>query len=219
MNLPFTPEQFFDVFRQYNDAVFPAQGLLIAAAVFILVLAGFGSNGRSIYVLLACLWLWMGVVYHLMFFCRINPAALIFGTLFVTQGVIFLIAAWRRPRVEIQRNVAGVVGVLVAAYALIAYPALAYALGQRYPATPTFGLPCPTTIFTFAVLLWTQPPRPIWAWAVPALWAIVGTSAAIQLSVFEDYGLPIAGLSAAWLVALRRPDARVTPQRRHRGPA
>ena len=28
-------------------------------------------------------------------------------------------------------------------------------------AMPTFGLPCPTTIFTFAVLLWTRPRQPV----------------------------------------------------------
>ena len=208
MNLPFTPEQFFDVFRQYNDAIFPMQGVLIAAAVSILMLAGLHSSGRSVYVLLACLWVWMGGVYHLGFFRQINPAALIFGAVFVAQGVILLIAGARRPRVEMQRSWSGVTGALLAAYALIAYPAVAYALGQRYPATPTFGLPCPTTIFTFAVLLWTQPPQPLWVWAVPALWAVVGTSAAIQLDVPEDFGLPIAALAAVWLMARRRVSAR-----------
>ena len=200
MKLPFTSAQFFDIFGQYNNAISPAQGVLFGIAVLILALARVRSGGRSIYVLLACLWVWMGVVYHLAFFRQINPAAVMFGVVFVVQGVIFVMVAAQRPRVEIQRDPASRVGVLLAAYALIGYPAVAYTLGQRYPAMPTFGLPCPTTIFTFAVLLWTRPPGPVWAWAVPVLWAAVGTFAAVQLAVPEDLGLPIAAVSAVWLL-------------------
>lgn len=42
MNLPFTPEQFFEIFRQYNEAVWPAQialNLFALTAVDLIVAA------------------------------------------------------------------------------------------------------------------------------------------------------------------------------------
>jgi hypothetical protein len=39
---------------------------------------------------------------------------------------------------------------------------------------------------------------------VPSLWALVGTSAALQLGVREDLGLPVAAVLAAALLFLRK---------------
>src|SRR6478735_636787 len=49
------------------------------------------------------------------------------------------------------------------------------------PAVPTFGLPCPTTIFTIGVLLFAKAPVPRSAFIVPVLWALVGSTAAFTL--------------------------------------
>jgi len=38
MNLPFTPEQFFAVFARYNEAIWPMQVVLNAAALVCIVL-------------------------------------------------------------------------------------------------------------------------------------------------------------------------------------
>jgi hypothetical protein len=85
-------------------------------------------------------------------------------------------------------------------YALVVYPLLGWALGHRYPASPTFGLPCPTTIATFGVLIWVRPQPRWWLLIVPLLWAVVGTSAAFSLGIREDLGLLVAGVVAgAWL--------------------
>lgn len=79
-------------------------------------------------------------------------------------------------------------------YALILYPLLGHLLGHRYPALPTFGLPCPTTIFTLGLLLFAAPPLPRSAFVVPVLWAGVGSIAAFKLGVLQDLGLMVAGL-------------------------
>ncbi len=92
MRLPFTSEQFFGVFEQYNEAVWPVQvAIYIAAAVafYLLFKPGKYSN-KVISCILALFWLWMGIVYHWSFFASINPAARIFGAFFVLEGLIFL---------------------------------------------------------------------------------------------------------------------------------
>jgi hypothetical protein len=91
MTSPFTKEQFFEVFKQYNETVFPLQILfyVMAIAVVYMVFKPGGGNNRIISGLLAFLWIWMGLVYHIIFFTSINKAAYLFGVVFIQQGILF----------------------------------------------------------------------------------------------------------------------------------
>ena len=88
-------------------------------------------------------------------------------------------------------------------YALIVYPALGYWFGHRYPAAPTFGLPCPTTIFTLGMLLWTDRRVPLYLLPMPLVWSFIGIWAAVSLGMTEDFRLLPAGLIGALLIILR----------------
>lgn len=94
------------------------------------------------------------------------------------------------------RTVPAVAGKVLVGYALVGYPLIGYLSGHYYPQTPTFGAPCPTTIFTIGVVLWAQPARAGRLLAIPVAWAGIATAAALQLSVPQDYGLTAAGLAA-----------------------
>ena len=194
--LPFDAHQFFEAFARYNAAVWPAPIALELAALVAVTLAlrpAAGSD-RAIGVVLGGLWLWMGGVYHLGFFRPINPAATVFGALFILEGMLLMALGWRgRLHFAWTRTTPGAVGAVLIVYALFVYPILAYALGHRFPASPTFGLPCPTTILTLSLLLWIEPPRPWSVLVVPLAWSAVGASAALQLGVWEDLGLVVAG--------------------------
>jgi hypothetical protein len=39
---------------------------------------------------------------------------------------------------------------------------------------------------------------------IPGLWAVIGSSAAVHFSVYEDYGLLLSGLAAIGLTLLAR---------------
>ena len=95
-----------------------------------------------------------GAVYHLGFFRQINPAATLFGLSFLAEGLLLLaLGGWReRLRFAWTPTAAGALGAVLVSYAVALYPGLGYALGHRYPASPTFGLPCPTTILTLGLL-------------------------------------------------------------------
>ena len=73
MNLPFTVEQFFEVFARYNDGVWPAQWLLTALAlvVVVLIVQGKASHGLWIAAALSALWSWMALAYHFAYFTAI----------------------------------------------------------------------------------------------------------------------------------------------------
>jgi hypothetical protein len=204
--LPFTPSEFFAVFARYNDAVWPVQVVFILAAA-VAVFALRRSNGtrtRPMLALLALLWLWMGIVYHALFFRPINPLAAGFAAMFVAQGALLAIAAWRPSfRLVPASDPTGLLGWALVAFALILYPLIGYATGHRYPASPTFGLPCPTTIFTLGVLLWARPARP-WLLVVPLVWSLIGFTAALRLGVYEDSGLLVAAVATMLVVFASR---------------
>jgi hypothetical protein len=198
MDLPFTADQLFSVLARYNEAVWPAHIILRTMAIVAVVLAFVGQKAvdRSISVILGIFWLWMGLAYQFAFFTTITPAAWLFGALFLLQAVLlfWLGTAKGRVRFEFTWNWRSLAGLFLVALALIIYPALSYALGYRYPAVPTFGLPLPTTIFTIGVLLLAKPAMPRVLFIVPLIWTVVGSVAAFQLEVHQDLTLIIAGL-------------------------
>jgi Family of unknown function (DUF6064) len=220
MNMPFTAEQFFDVFARYNMTMWPAQIALNALAVLALVLVyrARPSEGRWIAGILAALWAWMAMAYHFAFFTIINPAAWAFG------AVSLLGAFWLarvgvvqgRLQFEPTHSLRGWAGAVLVVFALIVYPALGRMLGHQYPQVPTFGLPCPTTIFTIGVLLFGKAPFPRSVFVVPILWSIVGSTAAFALGVYQDLGLLVAGLVALLAMIGSSSVADVAMQRNQR---
>ena len=67
-------------------------------------------------------------------------------------------------------------------------------MGHAYPASPTFGVPCPTVMLTIGLLL-TAPARLPWQIVVvPIVWSFLGGSAALLLGVATDYVLLVAGV-------------------------
>ena len=94
--LPFTVDEFSGVFRAYNDAVWPMQWILLGLGIATAALAAsrLPSMNRWISACLGLLWAWMGLAYHVARFTRVNPAAYLFGLLFLSQAALFLWYAW-----------------------------------------------------------------------------------------------------------------------------
>lgn len=216
MALPFTSDQFFGVFAAYNEAVWPAQVVLVGLAALALVLVAFPRpwSDRGVSAILALLWAWLALAYHLAFFASINPLAYVFAAVsaagalvFVWQGVVT-----RTLRFQLARGARVAVGVALVVFALFIYPAWSVYSGHGYPAMPTFGLPCPTTLFTMGLLAFLVPPYPRSAFVVPILWCLVGAQAAFLLGVWQDLGLLVAAALGTFLVARSSvPAARVLP--------
>ena len=203
MQLPFTVEQFFGVFQVYNRAVWPAQiFLLLLAALTVAFIALRRSwSGVAVSAILAVLWIWLGAAYHLAFFARINPVAYGFGALSIVGGVMF---AWhgvfrRRLEFSFDKSLHSAIGTALLVFALLIYPIWGTLAGHGYPALPTFGLPCPTTIFTIGVLALASGTSLRAVLTVPILWSLVGSQAVSVLDVKPDLGLLVAGVVAVGL--------------------
>ena len=111
-------------------------------------------------------------------------------------GILFLIFGVFKSKLSFHfyPDKFGITGIILILFALIGYPVLGYFLGHVYPSSPTFGLPCPTTIFTFGLLLLSAKKCPVIILIVPFIWSIIGFLAAFQFGIVEDTGLLISGL-------------------------
>ena len=195
MPLPFTEDQFFDVFGAYNMAFWP-----IVAAVWAATLAGTIQLARgritpaALSGLAAIQWAWTAIAYHAMYFADINPAAWLFAALFLTQAAGFF---WfgilrRRLTFELSWTPRHLLAGTLLVYSLL-YPLLV-AIGQHaLPRVPIFGVPCPLVLFTAGLLLAATPPVPRWLFPVPIVWSVIGGSAAVILGVVPDLMLFAAG--------------------------
>jgi hypothetical protein len=207
MRIPFTIDEFLAVFERYNLAVWPAQLAAYALGLAAVVLAWKGGRRASLGVALALaiLWAFTGLGYHVSFFRAVNPAAGPAGALFVVEGALLLAAAARgRLAFRWAAHPLPVLGAALVAYAMVVYPLLGALAGHGWPRGPSFGItPCPLVVFSFGLLLAAEARVPWWLLPIPALWSLLGASAALQLGIPEDHGLTFAGVVGTVLLAAR----------------
>jgi hypothetical protein len=211
--LPFTREQFLEVFARYNEAIWPLQlvAALLGLAIVVVTVRSPRTGSRWAAAGLALMWLWTGVLYHGIHFARINPAATAFAVLFGLQAALLARAAWR-GRQGAGERASGLrrwFGAALVAYAALLYPLVGRIAGHAYPAQPVFGVtPCPVTLFTLGILLLGAQPVPRQLLVIPALWSLVGGSAAFLLGMPQDWPLLVGGLAAVALAWRAGPHLR-----------
>ena len=71
-----------------------------------------------------------------------------------------------------------------------------YLLEDSFVATISLGLPCPTTILTFGFLMITNNKLSKYLLIIPTIWAIIGTGAAINFGVYQDYIMLLSAIIA-----------------------
>jgi hypothetical protein len=215
--LPFTREAFLATFAAYDQAIWPLQFLTYALALAAVAVAirPFGASDRLIAAILAVLWFWIGGVFFLGYQRVLDhsPISTLATLGFLVQGVLWFWfgVARRQLTFGARLDLLGIVGEALIVYAAVVYPMLSYLGGHVFPAGPGFGLdtlPCPTTIFTFGLLLWTTNRVPKELLVVPLLWSVMGGFLApLNYGIYEDFGLVVAGLLATSLLWWRDQQA------------
>jgi hypothetical protein len=219
MDIPFTADQFFRVFAAYNTAWWPAQVVLtgMALGAVALVFVPRRWSGAAVSAILSVLWAWIALAYHLAFFTTISPPAYAFAAISMGGAVAFFWQGVVRRKLEFQwvLEVRTMAGLCLVVFGLLGYPLWAWVAGHRYPAFATFGLPCPTTIFTIGLMAFAVAPYPRSPLVVPVLWCFIGAQAAFLLDVPQDLGLVVAGFVGIALLTTAKRGARNIPARLH----
>lgn len=200
MNIPFTTEQFFEVIANYNSAVWPAQILLVLAGIVCVLLINTEilHKNKIIGGYIGVLWIWIGIAYHIGYFTLINPAAYIFGILFILQGLFTLFETFRGQKLQfkIDGGIIDYFAYFILFFAIIIYPILLYFLENSIYTTITLGLPCPSTILTFGFFMLSTRSFTKYLLIIPGIWTIIGTSAAFNFGVYPDYMMLITAIIA-----------------------
>jgi len=203
-------EVFRSFLADFNRAVFPAHVVFYAVAIGAAVLV-FTRPGRWADVaangVLAILWAWLGILYMITFYARINSAGYTWGALFLLQAAFFAVEVFW-PKIQFRPYThakLGHVGATVAGWSFVGYPITALLMKHGWPELALFGCATPIAIYTCGMLLFTFDRKPRWRFTfIPFLWAVVGgLGPAVQWRYYEDYALFVAGviLLVAWIWA------------------
>ncbi|WP_157745432.1 DUF6064 family protein [Thiohalobacter thiocyanaticus] len=207
MELPFSHAGFLEVFAAFNSRFLPLLIFLwaVTAFVFLRLHSGGSQLSRWVVLLLVVHWGWAGVAYHWLYFAQINPAAPLFGALFLLQaGLLAWYGLFKRQLVFVPAAHGwSAIGWLFILSGL-AYPFITPVAGMEYPLLPVFGIPCPTTLITIGALLMVprEQVRPVAV--IPIIWAVIGGSAVFLFRVWPDLML----FAAAILLAVYSLDVR-----------
>jgi hypothetical protein len=226
VNLPFTTEQFLNVFVAYNAAIWPAQIAMYILGLIAIAALRFRQQLANplILFILALMWAWNAIGYHFLFFTAINLAANVFAGIFMLQALLCArcAIATQGASFQVRRDFRSVFGIAFIIYAMAIYPILGIKAGHGLMLGPMLGVaPCPTTIFTIGMLMLARGRWVVWLSVIPLLWSIVGLAAALQLGLPEDLGLPVAGFLLLITLAVngsvrRDPKAQLHPRMGHR---
>mgnify|MGYP000688446651 CR=1 FL=1 len=77
---------------------------------------------------LGLLWIWMGLVYHILFFATVNKSAFVFGAAFSVQELLILLNAFRNNKLtfSFSAQTKDYLAYFFILFGLIIYPILSY---------------------------------------------------------------------------------------------
>jgi hypothetical protein len=213
----FTLERFLSYAAGYNLELYPVQYLMLGLGLIAILLVIFGTRNSNRFIsgILAFFYGWIGIQFYMIFFREFMPVPFVFGLLFITQAIIFILEGSIRNRINFrfETDLNGLAGALLILYAILGYQALEYILGRGYPEILSFGMfPCPTVIFSLGILLWTDKKFPRYILIVPLIHALSGFIPAFIIGIIEDIGLIISGLLILFLLVVK--DKRHEPMAR-----
>jgi hypothetical protein len=201
VELPFTQDQFFELFARYNLGLGFIPWIVLIGGFALAAMFFWPSSSRNAWIIwfLDLIWLINAAAYHLSAYWQIHSAAIWFAAIFFIEAIgLGAVAVTARDDLFPLRDKWHYwFSICCAGFSLILYPLWIMAEGRDYPALPLFGVaPAPTTIFTIGILIMMRSPQREWLLVLPIIWCVMGGSTAISLGVTPDYALWVAGLAA-----------------------
>jgi len=201
--LPFSPRVYWRLFVLENEALWPAQPLLLAAGALLLLrlLRGRRPSGRWLGPALGAAWLWTGWHFVALRYGAVNWAAPGLAWGFYAQGALLAALGLSGRLAFARRGRRARAGLGLAAAALLAWPALAPLDGRSWRGAETVAIaPDPTAIATLGLLALAVRSR--WTallCAAPALWLAVSAATLLAMGAWQGWAVLaalLAGLTA-----------------------
>lgn len=194
--LMFSQRSYYRLIALYNETVWPAHLLALAAGLAIIgCVARPGARTRSsALLLLASAWAWVGWAYHLERYADINTAGPYFALAFGMQALLLFFVALR-PHGAAPAHAQKHVALGLSALAVLGYPLLALGSSRGWNHAEVFGIaPDPTAVATLGVLLACRA-HPLY-WLIPLAWCAVSGATLMELRVGYAWLLPTFAILA-----------------------
>ena len=198
---------FFSMLSDYHHQTQPFAlfGFVLGFSLMLLFLSSWPPKNRIILIGLAFLWAWNGLVLFTYMSASLAPATYALqGILFPVQGLLLGHFALSGDGPELSfESMAGKLGLAIMFTALFIYPIVGNLLGHSFPAAPVFPEPCPTTIFTFGILLGIRGKVPVHLIVIPFFWSLMGIVAVTKLGVKADAIEVVVGVACTIAILAR----------------
>lgn len=205
--IPISSEVLFSLYGGYNLGTWPAPFVGYALGVLALGLAlrPLAASSQLIGLILAAFWLWTGSIFHITTFAPLNWGAWIFGVLFMLEGLLLWLGAFKGGlHFRFMPGLRGGFGLALFVFAL-AYPLLDLASGHPWPQMQLPGtLPAPTTLATLGLLLMGEGRGARTLSVLPLAWALTEGAAAVFLGIWQDVAMA-AGVVAGTALLFAKP--------------
>lgn len=210
--LLFSPRVYYRLLELHNRALWPLQLLTLAVGpvLVVLVVQRPRGHGRSVALLLAASWAFVGWAFLWARYAAINWAVAYAAPAFALEALLLLRIGALGDRLTFdRRGAAGWLGALLVAFALAGQPLLAPLSGRPWTAAEVFGVaPDPTAIGTLGLLLLARGRMLALLFPIPVLWCVASGATLWAMGAPEAWILPaaaaLATAAAAWTAIPRR---------------
>ena len=202
--LPFSARVYWRLFALENEAVWPAQPLLLAAGALLVLclLRGWRPSGWWLSPALGAAWLWAGWQFVALRYGTVNWAAPTLAWGFYAEGALLAALGLAGRPAFARRGRGARAGIGLLAAALLAWPVFAPLDGRSWQEAEVFAVaPDPTAAATLALLALAERSR--WTallCVVPALWLAVSALTLFTMGAWQGWAVLAALLAglAAW---------------------
>lgn len=205
-------EEFFDLFGSYNEMYLIVIILTFVFAIVALLMVFRKStySNRIISLTLAFLWLWIGIVFGILVFgpfptvmagIEMPGIWYLFGSIFALHGFILLYFGVIKDTVSYtwKPSYRHYIGLFIILFGLVIYPFVGVLTGRVFPEYPLFGIaPCPVTLFTIGLLLWSDVKPALPLVVIPIFWGFMGIVPVLFYEVYADIVTILAGIIALY---------------------
>jgi len=203
-------EEFFDLFGSYNEMYLPMIALtsILAIVALLMVFRKSEYSNRIISLTLAFFWFWIGIVFGILVFGP-TPTVIagteyiglwyLFGSIFAIHGIILLYFGVIKDGASFswEPSYRHYIGLLIIIFGLVIYPFIGVLTGRVFPEYPVFGIaPCPVTLFTIGLLLWSDKKPSLPLMFIPIFWAFMGIVPVLLYGIYADIVTILAGFVA-----------------------
>lgn len=201
--LPFSPRVYWRLFALENEALWPAQPVLLAAVVLLAFcfIRGWRPSGRWLGPVLGAAWLWAGWQFVALRYGTINWAAPTFAWGFYAEAALLAALGLSGRLVFLRRGRGGWPGIGLLAAAALLWPALAPLDGRSWREAEVLAVaPDPTAVATLGLLALAERSR--WTALLciaPALWLALSVLTLVTMGAWQGWVVLtalLAGLAA-----------------------